>query len=83
MKSLDAPEHLIFYVLISQSSTSLYFNPTGTGQSGVSYGTGFYGSRDDAEKARTLAVLGDKNTPPYQYHIFELQFPNPAYQVLK
>ena len=78
MKSIDAPEFLTFYLLIQQSSTSLYFSPAGTTISQPSFGAGFYTSRDDAEKARTLAILGDKSDA--SFHIFELDFPNPAYK---
>ena len=80
MKSLDAPEVLTFYVLIQQSSTSLHFSTTGAPVTSgtASFGTGFYSTRDDAEKARTYAYLNEKSGA--QYHIFELDFPNPAYQ---
>jgi hypothetical protein len=80
MKSLDPPEYLTFWVLFSQSSTNLYFSTTGApvnpGTSG--YGTGFYATRDEAEKARTFAILNDKTDT--RFHIFELEFPNPAYK---
>jgi hypothetical protein len=78
MKSLAAPENLVFYLLVSQSSSSLFFSTHSVNHSNMSYGSGFYASRDEAEKARTLAILGDKagNT----YHIFELEFPNPAHK---
>lgn len=80
MKPLDPPENLTFYVLMKQSSTSLYFTTSGTtvtaGQ--PSYGTGFYATRDDAEKARTYAIMTEKTDD--RYHIFELEFPNPAYK---
>lgn len=80
MKSLDPPETLTFWVLFSQSSTSLFFSTTGTNVTpgGTSYGTGFYASRDEAEKARTFAILNDKTDT--KFHIFELEFPNPAYK---
>ena len=80
MKPLDAPEYLTFYVLIQQSSTSLNFITTGTvvTSGAPSFGSGFYGTRDDAEKARTYAILNDKNNN--SFHIFELEFPNPAHK---
>jgi hypothetical protein len=77
VKSLDAPEFLTYYLLVSQSSTSLYFSPT-SGTSTSTSGTGFFSTRDDAEKARTTALLADKNNS--QFHIFELDFPNPAFK---
>jgi len=80
MKPLDAPEFLTFYVLVSQSGTSLYFSTTGTSvtPNSPSFGTGFYATRDEAEKARTYAILNDKTDT--RFHIFELEFPNPAYK---
>jgi hypothetical protein len=81
MKALEAPEFLTFYVLVQQSSTSLYFTTTGSGTSastGITYGTGFFSTRDDAEKARTVALLADKTGNIF--HIFELEFPNPAHK---
>lgn len=77
MNPLPPPETLKFYLLIQQSTSSMYFSPTGTSM-GTSYGSGFYATRDEAEKARTLAILSDKSEA--RFHIFELDFPNPAYQ---
>ena len=80
MKPLAPPENLTFYVLMKQSSTSLYFTTAGTSVTAgqPSYGVGFYPTRDDAEKARTYAIMSEKTAD--QYHIFELDFPNPAYK---
>ena len=78
MKPISSPETLTFYLLVSQSSTSLYFSTAGTSHSPMTHGSGFYSTRDEAEKARTVAILGDKSEN--MYHIFELEFPNPAYQ---
>ena len=44
----------------------------------MTHGSGFYATRDEAEKARTMAILSDKTDN--LYHIFELEFPNPAYK---
>ena len=80
MKPLEAPEFITFYVLVIQSGSSLYFSTTGASvTTGTpSFGTGFYSSRDDVEKARTYAILNDKTDT--RFHIFELEFPNPAYK---
>lgn len=78
MKPIEPPEFVKFYVLIQQSSTSLYFSTTGVPNSNISHGSGFYASLDEAEKARTVAILGDKSDN--KFHIFELEFPNPAYK---
>ena len=78
MKPLDPPEYVTFYLLVSQSGTSLYFSTAGISHTPVTHGSGFYATRDEAEKARTVAILGDKTDS--LYHIFELEFPNPAYK---
>lgn len=80
MKPLDAPETLKIYMLLSQSGSSFYFSPHSVAGITNTMGSGIYHSRDDAEKARTLAILADKNTPNNVYHVFELEVPNPAYR---
>jgi hypothetical protein len=64
-------------MLMQQSTSSMYFNTTGT-PSTVSMGSGIYATRDEAEKARTLAILSDKSNN--LFHVFELEIPNPAYK---
>ena len=76
-KPLEMPADLTMYMLLQQSSTSLYFTAASSSHT-TTFGTGFYGSREDAEKARTMAILADK-TNNY-FHIFELTVPNPAYK---
>ena len=49
-------------------------------QSSISYGTGFYGTRHEAEQARTFEFLKDTTSPKSQYHVFELDIPNPVYE---
>ena len=46
----------------------------------LNFGSGFYGTRHEAEQARTFELLKDTNTPKSLYHVFELEVPNPAYQ---
>lgn len=78
MKPLDAPEFLTIYMLLQQSTASMYFMPSGPTAGTVSMGTGMYTTRDEAEKARTIALLSDKANN--LYHVFELEIPNPAYK---
>ncbi len=80
MKPLQAPEFMTFYILVQQNATSLFFSTTGAPVTSgtANFGTGFYSTRDEAEKARTYAILNDKTDT--RFHIFELEFPNPAYQ---
>jgi hypothetical protein len=48
--------------------------------SSVVYGAGFYQSLQEAEQYRTLEILSDTADPRPNYHVFELEIPNPAYQ---
>jgi hypothetical protein len=43
-------------------------------------GLGFYTSKQEAEHQRTIEILKDQTTagPKPTWHIFELEFPNPA-----
>ena len=66
------------YALIKQTGLSMsyvYVNMS----SSVNFGPGFYGTRDQAEQARTLELLKDTEAKS-RYHVFELEIPNPAYQ---
>lgn len=78
MKPLEAPATLTIYMLLNQSSASFYFNPAAVAGITSTMGSGFFGTRDEAEKARTLAILSDKSNNIF--HVFELEVPNPAYQ---
>lgn len=78
MKPLEAPPTLNIYMLIQQSSTTFYFNPAAVSGMPSTMGSGFFGTRDEAEKARTLAILSDQSNN--MFHVFELEVPNPAYQ---
>ena len=46
----------------------------------INYGAGFYGTRHEAEQARTFELLKDTTNPKPNYHVFELELPNPAFQ---
>lgn len=78
MKPLEAPATLNIYMLLQQSSTSFYFNPAAVAGITGTIGSGFFHTRDEAEKARTLAILSDKSNNIF--HVFELEVPNPAYK---
>ena len=79
MKPLDPPEYLTIYMLMQQSASSMYFMATGVSNT-PSMGSGIYATRDQAEQARTVAILSDKTNPPNLYHVFELEIPNLAYK---
>lgn len=77
MEPLKPPKILKVYTLIKQSGLS--FSYTGFDTSAPAVGTGFFLSQAAAEHHRTIELLKDTNTPRAQYHVFELDIPNPAY----
>ena len=79
MESLKPPRTLKFYQLINMSAKSgLYFS-TVAGSSSL-LGTGIHHTLHEAEHQRTLEILKDLDGVANSYHIFELEFPNPAYR---
>ena len=78
MESLKPPKTFKVYALIKQSGLSLSY-VYGAGSS-VVYGAGFYQSQQEAEQYRTLEILSDTADPRPNYHVFELEIPNPVYQ---
>ena len=79
MKPIPPEPYLQVYMLLRQDG--LYFMPTGSSSSTTMMGGGFYATRNEAEMARTHQLLSNKDTNNYQYHIFELEIPNPAYDI--
>lgn len=79
MKSIEQPETVKVYQLIRMSGMYLSM---GAGASTGSMGLGFYPTLQEAEHNRTLEILKDVATtgPKNTWHIFELEFPNPALQ---
>ena len=76
MEPLPIPKTITLYALIRQSGLS--FAPTGMASSTPStLGTGFFLNKLEAEHNRTLEILKDSTL---KFHIFELEFPNPAYK---
>lgn len=77
MEPIAPPKTVKVYQLLKQSGAYL----TNAGASStMTWGLGFYCSLIEAEQNRTMELL--KNTDPVkpQYHIFELDLPNPAYK---
>ena len=82
MKSIDMPETIKVFQLLKMSGTYLsgVSSPSPTLTS-TSLGIGFYLTLQEAEHIRTLEILKDvtpSSTPKPTWHIFELEFPNPA-----
>lgn len=77
MEPIRAPKMIKIYSLLKQNGMN--FNPIGT-ISGPNYiGTGFFTTLQEAEHHRTLEVLKVANGGKEQFHIYELEVPNPAY----
>lgn len=78
MEPLLPPKTLKIYQLIKQSGMSFAGDKA---MSTNSIGVGFFLTREEAEHNRTLAILADTTVGKKpQWHVFELEVPNPAYQ---
>ena len=79
MESLKPPKNLKFYQLMKMTTKSgLYFSTVG-GSTPMT-GPGIFHTIQEAEHHRTLEILKDIDGASNSYHIFELEFPNPAYR---
>ena len=78
MTPVAAEPYIKVYMLLRQQG--LYFAPTGYSSTSIPGSSGFYSSKNEAEIARTHELLSNKDQG-YQYHIFELDLPNPAYDI--
>ena len=77
MEPIAPPKSVKVYQLLKQNGTYLM----NAGVSGsLSWGIGFYATLQEAEHNRTMELLKNTDTPKPQYHIFELDIPNPAYK---
>lgn len=79
MESLKPPPTFKVYTVIKQTGMTMgyvYVSMSNT----INFGAGFYGTRHEAEQARTFELLKDTTDPKPRYHVFELEVPNPAFQ---
>ena len=79
MAPLDPPPTYQVYTVIKQTGMSMSYVYVSMPNS-LNFGSGFYGTRHEAEQARTFEMLKDNSVPKPRYHVFELEVPNPAYQ---
>lgn len=67
------------YALIKQTGLNLTYAYSSS--SNITFGPGFYATREEADQQRTLELLkATESTGFSAYHVFELEIPNPAYQ---
>jgi hypothetical protein len=78
VKPLAVDPYLTVYMLLSQNGTYL---ATWGYDSGANLGGGFFLTRESAEHARTKELLTQSSENKTQYHIYEIEIPNPAYQL--
>ena len=72
VQPMNLPSGLVFFLDFQYGTTKNPFT--------AAAGAGFYGTRHEAEQARTFELLKDTSTIRPHYHVFELEVPNPAYQ---
>lgn len=77
MRPLTVEPFLKVYMLLKQDGTYLY--PCGFDQN-AGLGTGFFPTQSTAELFRTKELLALKPDAITQFHIYEIEIPNPAYQ---
>lgn len=83
MEPIKPPRTFKVYQLLKMATkTGLNIGSTGSAPPGTtSYiGSGMYLTLQEAEQNRTLETLKDQDGAHNSYHIFELEFPNPAYR---
>ena len=80
MLPLPPDPTLKVYLLLRQ--TGLSFAPCGYSSNTLPGSIGFYTTRNEAEIARTHEILmsADRSSND-QFHVFELDIPNAAYQI--
>jgi hypothetical protein len=77
MQGLAPPQTIKVYQLLKMSAKSgLYISPCGVSSLGI----GMFMTLQEAEHTRTLEILRDTDSDYNSYHVFELDFPNPAYK---
>ena len=83
MESIKPPKTLTYYQLIRMSTKSgLNFSACGASPAGSTnyIGSGIYTTLQEAEHNRTLELLKDSDASFNSYHVFALEFPNPAHR---
>jgi hypothetical protein len=79
MEPLKPPATYKVYTVIKQTGMAMNYVYVSM-QSSINYGSGFYGTRHEAEQVRTFELLKESAESKSKFHVFELEIPNPAYQ---
>lgn len=79
MEPLKPPPTFKVYTIIKQTGLTMSYVYVST-PNNLNLGPGFYGTRHEAEQARTFELLKDTTDPKPRYHVFELEIPNPVFQ---
>lgn len=83
MEAIKPPKTLKYYQLIRMSTkTGLNISSIGAAPAGGNnyIGHGVFTTLQEAEHNRTIELLKDQDAAFNSYHVFELEFPNPAYR---
>lgn len=79
MEPVKPPPTFKVYALIKQTGLSLTYVYSGA-PANTTFGPGFYATREEAEQFRTLELLKDTGAGVTEFHVFELEIPNPVYK---
>lgn len=79
MEPIRAPKTLKIYSLVKQNGMS-FGSPSSSSSGATNIGLGYFTTLQEAEHHRTLEVLKVSSGGKEQFHIFELEVPNPAYE---
>lgn len=79
MEPIKPPQTFKVHALIKQTGLALTY-VYASSPSNTTFGPGFYATREEAEQFRTLELLKDTSNTVHEFHVFELEIPNPAYK---
>jgi hypothetical protein len=80
MEPLKPPKTIKYYQLLKRHGLMLSNVVSSSTINGVAVGSGFFISQHDAEMHRTMETLRLTESDNYEFFIFELELPNPAYK---
>lgn len=79
MEPIKAPKTIKVYSLVKQNGLNFSMSSS-SGSSGSNIGVGFFTTLQEAEHYRTIEVLKVSSGNRDQFHIYELEVPNPIYE---